>query len=261
MRRRLDQKRGWAYAVCITILRPLLMLLTRRNWIDAEKLPARGGCVVVANHISHLDPLTFGHFAVDNGRLPRFLAKIEMFQVPLLGRIFRSAGQIPVYRMTTDASRAFGAAVDAVNRGEFVVVYPEGTISREPDLWPMTGKTGAARIALSAGVPVIPVAQWGVNHILAPYAKRPRLFPRKLVTVKAGDPVDLDDLRDQDVTPETLREATDRIMDAVTVLLEDIRDAHAPAPRFDPRTAGVREIGNPNRRSTSARRPRTGDRT
>jgi 1-acyl-sn-glycerol-3-phosphate acyltransferase len=137
-----------------------------------------------------------------------------------------------------------------------VVIYPEGTITREPDLWPMTGKTGAARIALSAGVPVIPVAQWGPQDVLPPYAKKPRLLPRKLITVKAGPPVDLDDLRDRPLTPEVLAEATERIMDAVTRQLEDIRGAQAPAVRFDARTAGVREIGNPNPTTRRARRDR-----
>jgi 1-acyl-sn-glycerol-3-phosphate acyltransferase len=161
------------------------------------------------------------------------------------GRIVRAAGQIPVYRLTTDASQSFTAAVAAVQAGECVVVYPEGTISRQPDLWPMTGRTGAARIALAAGVPVIPVAQWGANHMLAPYAKRPRLLPRKLVSVHAGPPVDLEDLRGRPLTPDVLREATTRIMDEITGLLEDIRGGSAPAERFDPRAVGVREIGNP----------------
>ena len=134
------------------------------------------------------------------------------------------------------------------------MVYPEGTITRQPDLWPMTGKTGAARISLSSGVPVIPVAQWGVQEILAPYGKRPHLFPRKTVTLTAGPPVDLDDLRDQELTPEVLRVATARIMDAVTALLEKIRGEHAPAERFDPRTAGVRPIGNPNDKTRRNRR-------
>ncbi|HSE69659.1 MAG TPA: lysophospholipid acyltransferase family protein [Nocardioidaceae bacterium] len=240
------QKRGWAFATCVGILRPPLMALTRRNWIDGDKLPAEGGCVVVSNHISHLDPFTFAHFVYDNGRLPRFLAKSEVFDVPVGGRLVRGAGQIPVYRLTTDASRAFAAAVDAVNSGECVVVYPEGTISRDPGLWPMTGKTGAARIALSTGAPVIPVAQWGAHEILAPYAKKPRLFPRKTISVKAGDPVDLDDLRERPLTPDVLRQATTRIMDAVTALLADIRQETAPQERFDPRARGVREIGNPN---------------
>lgn len=245
-RRELSQKRGWAFAFAVAVVKPLLLLFTKRRWVDGEKIPARGGCVVVGNHISHLDPLTFAHFVYDHGRLPRYLAKAAVFDVPVVGTIIRSAGQIPVFRLTSDASRAFRAAVDAVDKGECVVVYPEGTISRDPGLWPMTGKTGAARIALSTGAPVIPVAQWGVQHILAPYAKKPHLLPRKTVAMKAGDPVDLDDLRGQPLTPAVLKEATTRIMDAVTLLLADLRGEEPPAVRFDPRTAGVREIGNPN---------------
>jgi 1-acyl-sn-glycerol-3-phosphate acyltransferase len=125
----------------------------------------------------------------------------------------------------------------------------------------MAGKTGAARISLASGAPVIPIAQWGPQDILWPYAARPRLFPRKTVVLKAGDPVDLDDLRDQPLTPEVLQEATNRIMDDITALLEEIRGEQAPAVRFDPRVAGVKEIGNPNRdKKTRRRSPRTGDR-
>ncbi len=252
--RKLTQPKGWAYGLCIAILEPLLLLLTKRRWVDGENIPADGGCILVANHISHLDPLTFAHFVYAHGRLPRFLAKAEVFDVPLVGRIVRSAKQIPVYRLTTDASLSFTAAVAAVESGECVAVYPEGTISRQPDLWPMAGKTGAARIALASGAPVIPIAQWGANHILAPYAKRPRLLPRKTIHMKAGPPVDLDDLRALTVTPEVLREATDRIMDAVTELLADLRHQPAPTERFDPRVAGVRPIGNPNDRKRRNRR-------
>jgi 1-acyl-sn-glycerol-3-phosphate acyltransferase len=254
--RTLQEPRGWAFGFCVAVLEPLLLLFTKRRWFGGENIPARGGCVVAANHISHLDPLTCAHFVYGYGRVVRFLAKAEIFDVPVVGWIVRSAKQIPVYRLTTDASQSFTAAVEAVEQGSCVVVYPEGTISREPDLWPMTGKTGAARIALSSDVPVIPLAQWGAQHILAPYAKRPRLLPRKTISMRAGTPVPLDDLRRQPMTPEVLREATNRIMDEVTRLLEEIRGEQAPAVRFDPRTAGVRQIGNPNARSGSRRQIR-----
>jgi 1-acyl-sn-glycerol-3-phosphate acyltransferase len=247
--RRLQQRPGWAFAVCIAIAEPPLVLLTKHRWLGGENIPATGGCVVAVNHISHLDPFTCAHFVYSWGRVVRFLAKAELFDIPVLGRLVRRAGQIPVYRQTTDASLSFAAAVQAVRAGECVVVYPEGTITRQPELWPMTGKTGAARIALSAGAPVIPVAQWGAHRILAPYAKRPRLLPRKTIEMTAGPPVDLDDLRALDekkLTPAVLRAATNRIMDDITGLLEGIRGERAPAERFDPRTAGVRTIGNPN---------------
>jgi 1-acyl-sn-glycerol-3-phosphate acyltransferase len=244
--RKLQERRGFAFGFFVALLEPLLRLLTRQRWIDGTKIPATGGCVVASNHVSHVDPFTFAHFIYGHGRVVRFLAKAEVFDIPVAGRLIRAAGQIPVYRLTTDASKAFKAAVQAVQEGKCVVVYPEGTITREPGLWPMVGKTGAARIALTAGVDVIPVAQWGPQDVLAPYAKRPRLFPRKTITVKAGDPVDLDDLRGQKLTPDVLRQATDRILDAITRELEDIRGEKAPVDRFDPRSRGLRQIGNPN---------------
>jgi 1-acyl-sn-glycerol-3-phosphate acyltransferase len=230
------------------------MTLTRQDWQNTDKLPRSGGLVLVANHISHLDPLTYAHFVYDNGRLPRYLAKAEIMDVPVLRIVLKSAGQIPVYRQSRTASEAFRSAVAAVEKGECVVVYPEGTITRDPDLWPMVGKTGAARIALSTGQPVIPTAQWGAHHILAPYAKKASLFPRKTIHVRVGDPVGLDDLREQPLTPKVLREATDRIMAAITALLEEIRDESAPTARFDPATRHVPLTGNPNR--AGARPPR-----
>ncbi len=247
--RRMRERRGWAFLFAVAVAKPVLLVFTRHTWIDGTKIPATGGVVIVANHVSHVDPFTFAHLVHDHGRLPRFLAKAGLFEVPGVGTILRSTGQIPVFRMSTDASRAFSAAVEAVRQGRAVVVYPEGTLTRQPDLWPMAGKTGAARIALSAGVPVVPVAQWGAQELLWPYAKRPRLLPPKRVYAKVGDPVYLDDLRGQEPTPEVLRTATDRIMDAITQLLEDIRGEKAPTDRFDPRRAGVRAIGNPNPRS------------
>ena len=230
----------------VTIVRPVLLAFTRPRWVDGEKLPASGGVVVAANHVSHVDPLTFAHLIHDHGRLPRFLAKAGLFDIVFVGHVLRSAGQIPVLRLSADATRAFSAAVESVQEGRLVVVYPEGTLTRQPELWPMTGRTGAAHIALVSGVPVIPVAQWGAQDILYPYAHRPRLFPRKTVHAKVGDPVDLEDLRGKPVTPALLREATERIMDDITALLEDIRGESAPAERFDPRRAGVRPTGNPH---------------
>jgi 1-acyl-sn-glycerol-3-phosphate acyltransferase len=240
-------RHGWAMGFVATVVRRPMMVLTRRDWQGGNNLPASGGCVVAVNHVSEFDPLPFAHFVYDNGRIPRFLGKAEVFKVPIAGRILASAGQIPVYRLTSDAAQAFSAAVAAVEKGECVIVYPEGTLSRDPGLWPMAGRSGAARIALTTGCPVIPCAQWGPQEVLAPYGRRPRLFPRKLMRVRAGPPVELDDLRGQELTTELLIEATERIMVAITGLLEQIRGEQAPVERFNPRTAGVREIGNPNK--------------
>ena len=247
MSRKVGERMGWGFRLAALLVVPASVLLTRREWEGGDAIPRSGGAVIVANHVSHADPLTFAHFVYGNGRLPRFLAKAELFEVRLVGPVLRSMGQIPVFRLTHDAALAFRAAVDAVRSGKIVIVYPEGTLTRQPDLWPMAGKTGAARIALTADVPVIPVAQWGAQEILYPYASRPSLWPRKRVLASAGTPVDLDDLRGRPLTPEVLNEATDRIMDAITALLEELREERAPAERFDPRKAGVRPIGNPHR--------------
>lgn len=222
------------------------MVLTRRDWHGAEHIPD-GGAVVVTNHISHVDPLTFAHFLYDAGRLPRFLGKAGLFSVPVIGTILRGAGQIPVYRESGDAAKAYSAAVDAVRRGELVAIYPEATLTRDPDLWPMVGKTGAARIALETGAPVVPVAQWGPHEVLPPYAKRPSLVPRRTMHLRAGPPIDLSDVAGRPVDAALLAEVTERIMAAITALLEQIRGEQAPAVRCDPRLQDQPRTGDPSR--------------
>ena len=245
--RELRQRRGWAWTTVVGIVKPTLLTFTKHEWTDGEKVPATGGCVVAVNHISHLDPMTLGFFLYEHGRLVRYLTKEALFRTPVLKYIVRDAGQIPVQRMSEGAASAFEAAVEAVRAGECIGIYPEGTITKDPDGWPMRGKTGAARIALATGCPVIPIGQWGAQDILPAYSLRPHLLPRRTAAYKAGDPVDLGDLVGQPITAEVLREATDRIMAAITALVEDLRGERAPAVRFDPRVSGVNEIGNPDK--------------
>lgn len=254
--RKLERKRGWAFTVAASILKPTLLAATSRTWIDGEKIPASGGCIIAINHISHVDPLLSAHFVYDHGRLPRYLAKSGLFTNKYLGGFLKSAGQIPVERLSRNAIGAYDAAVKAVRAGECIIVYPEGTLTRDPDLWPMKGKTGAARIALATGCPVIPVGQWGAQDVLPPYTKTPHLVPRKNIVMKAGDPVPLDDLVAGPHNAEATAQATERIMAAITGLVEDLRGDTAPSERFDPRQRGVRETGNPHD-STSSRRKRS----
>jgi 1-acyl-sn-glycerol-3-phosphate acyltransferase len=237
-----------SYRGIATFLRWLLVVLTRRDWVGAEHFPSTGGFVVCPNHISHVDPFAFAHFLYDNGHPPFFLAKSEVFQIPILGRLLTWAQQIPVQRGTNQAAKAFSAAVAAVQDGKCVPIFPEGTLTRDPQMWPMTARTGAARVALTTRCPVIPVAQWGPQDIQRPYAKMLHLFPLKTMRMLAGPPVDLSDLYDRPQDGATLTEATARILDAITAQLERIRGEKAPAIRFDSRTAGVAEIGNPKKR-------------
>lgn len=226
---------GPGYRIAVFLLWPLMMAFTKRDWQGMENLnDDDGGIIVAVNHNSWFDPLVIAHALWDNDRPPRFLAKESVFRVPIAGSIITSAGQIPVYRETREAVAAVRDAITAVNAGECVVVYPEGTITKEPNLWPMTGKTGAARIALATGRPVIPMAQWGATDVIAPYKKELRLLPRKTMHVRVGAPVDLSDLAGLPLDQATLEIATNRIMDAITALLADIRDEEPPAERFRP---------------------------
>jgi 1-acyl-sn-glycerol-3-phosphate acyltransferase len=241
------QEQTWAYRFVVGALRPLFMTLTRRDWRGAEHLPPSGGFVACSNHMTYVDPLTFAHFLIDNGRPPLFLGKEEVFRVPVVGWLLRQAEQIPVHRETGDAAAAFSTAVKAIEAGRCVAIFPEATLTRDPQLWPMVAKTGAARLALSTGRPVVPIAQWGPQEILMPYAKRLRLLPRKTVRVLAGPPVDLDDLRGRPLDAEVLTEASARIMRDITGLLERLRGQPAPARRFDPREHGLPRTGNPHK--------------
>ena len=135
------------------------------------------------------------------------------------------------------AAGSLREAFNAIENGQCVVIYPEGTLTRDPNLWPMTAKTGAARIALMTGAPVIPAAQWGPQEVIAPYSKRVRLFPRKTMHVWAGPAVDLDDLRSQPISASTLREATERIMRDITKILSEQRGEAPPAVPLDRRIA------------------------
>ena len=213
----------------------LMRRITRQNWDDAPGLPRSGGVVVVANHISNADPLVLAHYLVWQGRWPRFLAKIEVWSMPVAGWAVKATGQIPVRRGAQDASDSLAAAKAALAAGECVVVYPEGTITTAPGGWPMTGRTGAARLALATGVPLVPVGQWGAQKLLG--GKKPawpRLLPKPTMTLRTGQPVDLDDLAGRE-DAEAVQLATDRMMAAVVAAVEEIRGESAPPDRFDPR--------------------------
>jgi 1-acyl-sn-glycerol-3-phosphate acyltransferase len=246
-RKTLSMSLGIPYRTAEVILWPWMMALTRRDWRGQDNLGQHGqGIVVAPNHISWFDPLVIAHFLHDNGRPPRFMGKQAVFDVPLVGQLISGAGQIPVSR-DVDPHKALAAAEAAIRSGESVVMYPEGTITRDPGVWPMTGRTGALRLALDTGAPLVPVAQWGANQVMAPYAKEMWLLPPKLMQVVAGPPLDIDDLRGQPITRELLQEGTDRLMDAITGLLEQIRGEQAPAHRLDWAAERARLASEPNK--------------
>jgi 1-acyl-sn-glycerol-3-phosphate acyltransferase len=226
---------GQTISTVVTILNAIMRPMTKRDWRYQDKVPQTGGVIFVANHISNADPLAIGQFLAFSGRWPRFLAKASLFEIPVVGRIIAACGQIPVQRESAQSKDALIAAAQAIEQGRALVIYPEGTITRDPDLWPMRGKTGAARLAFTTGCPVVPIGQWGGQDLM-PGRKPsfPRLLPRKTLRVAAGDPISLDDLREKPMTVDILDEATARIMDAITVLVAELRGATPPTHRYDP---------------------------
>ncbi|GAA3457495.1 lysophospholipid acyltransferase family protein [Dactylosporangium matsuzakiense] len=224
VRRRLGFWRRFA----VMTVKPMISVLTRRTWRGMEHIPAEGGVIIVVNHISHADPLAVAHYIYDAGRWPSFLAKSGLFEVPVLGYLLKEVHQIPVRRGTTDAVKALEAARAGVRAGEAVVIYPEGTTTREPDLWPMRGKTGAARLWLDTRAPMIPIVMWGPEEIYDPRSKKLKLFPRAKVTIVSGEPLDLSAWADAQPTAQVLNEITEHIMLHLRDMLVEIRGGSAP---------------------------------
>ena len=244
VRREWGYSRGWRLFTVI-ILRPLLRLLMRYKWQGKENFPRSGGVIVAPNHLSYADWGAIALFTnVVGHRFPVFMIKSAVFSVKFIGPLMYKDGQLPVYRGRGDAGLVLRQAEQALAAGACVIVYPEGTASRDPDLWPMVGKTGAARLALTTGAPVIPIAVWGAQDVLPYGSKKPKLWPRKTIRMTVGPPVDLSAYAGQRLTASTLRAATADIMADITALLAEIRQETPPAEVWDPDAGGRRPALN-----------------
>ena len=221
-----------ALVFCVVVIYPVTQLLFRMRYRHAERLPRTGPVLLVANHVSVLDPLACARLVWDCGRVPHFLAKEAVF-AGWVGRILRAAGQIPVARGSADARTSLAAAEADLAAGNVVVIYPEGSVTRDPDWWPMEARTGVARLALATDAVVLPVAQWGPQRVHDYHAKELHLRPRAAAEYLVGEPVDLDGLRAQvragrPMTGELLRQVTDRMMASVRDQLAELRGEPAP---------------------------------
>jgi len=223
------------------ILRPTIRALMKHDWHGQDNFRPDGGMIVAANHLSYADVLALALFCDQSGRYPTFLAKSTLFKIKILGPIIGKLGQLPVYRGQADAALVLRDAEQGVKDGACVVFYPEATVTRDPDLWPMVAKTGIARLALATGAPVIPVAHWGAQDILPYGSFKPHLLPRKTVHVIAGPPVDLSEFAGGPIDPETMRAATDKIMSDVAALLGKLRGEDPPAEPYHPAIARRRQ--------------------
>ncbi|MET0423534.1 MAG: lysophospholipid acyltransferase family protein [Actinoplanes sp.] len=222
----------WRRFAAVLVI-PVMWVWTKRTWLGADNIPRTGGVIIVPNHVSHFDPLVIGLYIYDHGRWPRFLGKASLWRVPVLGPFLRKVRQIPVERGSVEAVKSLDVLVDAVQQGGVVIIYPEGTTTRDPELWPMRGKTGAARLALVTGAPVIPVANWGAERIFDPRTNKLNFRPRTPVTAIAGKPVDLSRWSGATPSKAILEEMTEKIMLDVRDLVGELRGAEPPA-LYDP---------------------------
>jgi 1-acyl-sn-glycerol-3-phosphate acyltransferase len=235
-----------AVRIVAGILAPIVRLMFKVQVEGMEKLPKSGAYILAPNHATNVDALAVAYLIyIKTKRAPHFLTKEKLFRIPLVGSILLAAGQIPVFRTggqrNDDSLRVAHAYLQA---GHSVCVFPEGTLTRDPDSWPMRGKTGAVRLALDSGVPVYPVGQWGSEKIMARYSSKFRPGFWKKVSFLVGDEIDLDRFRKPNPAPAEVLEATEVVMSAITKLVEQLRGEKAPDRRWDPVAAGQATTGN-----------------
>ena len=195
----------------------------------AENLPKSGSYILAGNHCTELDGLALAYVVYKRlHRAPHFFAKGALCRVPVIGKILLRAGQIPIY----------------LQADQVVGIFPEGTLTREPNLWPMRGKFGAVKLALDNNVPLYVFGQFGTEKVMAQYTKRFRPGFWKPVDFVIGHEVDLSKFRNQRAGATEMLEATELVMKEITKLVEEIRGEKAPAELFDPAKHGMSETGN-----------------
>lgn len=222
------QERTRMYRISENLVKMAMPVLSKETATGAELLPPTGGYVVCVNHISYLDPVVIANFLLHQRAFPYFLAKESLFRVPITGRMLRMSEQIPVHRRSSRAKEAYSAAISALQQEKVVVIFPEGTITRDDNLWPMQARPGAARLALATGVPVVPIATWGGQTHWPAYGRGPtKVAPRCEVAVRVGAPLHVGGPMET-LEPEAVQAATDRIMAAITAELAVLRDEASP---------------------------------
>lgn len=234
----------WLLAVLIL---PLWSLMVRYRFTRDSELPKQGPFILAPNHYSEIDPVAMGAAVWHLGRVPRFMAKASLFKIPFVGWLLRKSGQIPVERdggsRTSRDKNPMGAANLLITRESGVIVYPEGTLTRDPDLWPMRGKSGAVRLALESGIPLIPVAHWGTQRLMPRYGKSIKPFPRKTIEIAVGKPIDLSKFDGKPLDQKVVSAATKLLMDEITGLLAGLRGETPPPERWDPAKHQQNETG------------------
>jgi 1-acyl-sn-glycerol-3-phosphate acyltransferase len=209
------------YSVARAALFPPLRFGLKWTIEGGHLVPPRGPVILASNHTSYLDPLVLAYLADRRHRRVRFLTKAELFEKQPLGFLLQQIHQIPVVRNSPSAAGSLELAVEALERGECVAIFPEGTISL--DLEPMAGKSGTARLAAHSSVPVTPVGLWGAHRMLFK-GRKPDWRWGVAETAVVGPPVRV--RPDEDVF-----DATDRIMSAIAGCVARAREIYPQRPQ------------------------------
>ncbi len=240
-----DKEITWQMRVVGGILRPLVRLMYRIEVTGVENLPKTGGYVLAANHVTTLDALAVAYMMFYKlRRAPHFLAKEGLFRTPIVGPVLLSCGQIPVFRGGRNNQDPMEAAYKVLRAGHCIGIFPEGTLTREPDQWPMRGRTGTVRLALETGVPIIPLGQWGTEAIVDTYSSKIKPKPWHTVKMVIGKPIEFDQYMGKKVSTEEMTVMTENLMTEITTLVEGIRGKKAPAKRYYPSDHGLPDHGN-----------------
>lgn len=237
-RRRREKGNAWI-KLCEILLYPLTVLLGRRRFVGLHRIPETGAALIVSNHISHIDPIFDAVYIRKSGRVPHVLAKASLWKIPVIGRVLTGTGQIPVERGNGAGQKALEPATTALAAGKVVLIYPEGTVTKDPDSWPMRPRPGVAVLALSGDFPVIPMAQWGSHRVYSSYSKGRKFkpLPRKDVHVVVGEPIDLSEWRGKPVDNRAIRDVSYLIMERIQEMVAALRGEDAPEAFFNPKSA------------------------
>ena len=241
---KVQRENSFAFVLVAMVLAPILRLMFTIKTGGKENLP-QGGYILVGNHLSYLDPFSFAYSVyIHMKRVPHYLAKESIFRIPIIGKILPKVGQIPVYRGGKSNEEPLRAAKEFLKAGQVVVVFPEGTLTRDPDQWPMRGKAGAIRLAVELGLQIVPCGQWGVEKVLGNYSKKFRPNPFHVVRVKIGKPMFFRELEGKTPTAQELAAATDTVMREISAIVGELRGETPPKELWDPTKVGQSEIGN-----------------
>lgn len=223
--------RDLTYPPVIGSARVMFKLLNMKfDLVGGEHLPESGGAVLASNHVSYLDFIFCGYAARPSNRLVRFMAKKSTFDHKVSGPIMRSMHHIPVDRSAGAAS--FSEALEALQSGEVVGVFPEATISQSFE--PKSFKNGAARLAAQAEVPLVPMVLFGGQRIWTK-GRKAELRRGVLITMRVGEPIHVAPTDDPN-------EATEELRRRMNVLYEEMIESYPDKPTLQDSATASGEV-------------------